>query len=118
MAGIAIIGGGVIGCAAAAWLAADGHEVMVYERRPEDRHASSGNAGLLAFPEITPLARPGVLKSVPRWLMDPLGPLALRWRELVSDVAESFRHGWLRMFRPGAHRKREHCGLWYERPVK
>lgn len=24
----------------------------------------------------------------------------------------------LRMFRPGAHRKRENCGLWYERPVK
>ncbi|KGM31621.1 FAD-dependent oxidoreductase, partial [Inquilinus limosus] len=66
MAGIAIIGGGVIGCAIAAWLAADGHEVTVYERRPEDRHASAGNAGMLAFPEITPLARPGVLRSVPR----------------------------------------------------
>ncbi|WP_395676893.1 NAD(P)/FAD-dependent oxidoreductase [Inquilinus sp.] len=84
MAGIAIIGGGVIGCATAAWLAADGHDVTVFERRPEDRHASSGNAGLLAFPEITPLARPGVLKSVPRWLMDPLGPLALRWRDLPA----------------------------------
>lgn len=84
MADIAIIGGGVIGCATAAWLAADGHEVTVFERRPEDRHASAGNAGLLAFPEITPLARPGVLKSVPRWLMDPLGPLALRWRDLPA----------------------------------
>ncbi|WP_225767333.1 FAD-binding oxidoreductase [Inquilinus sp. Marseille-Q2685] len=84
MAAIAIIGGGVIGCAAAAWLAADGHEVTVFERRPEDRHASAGNAGLLAFPEITPLARPGVLRSVPRWLMDPLGPLALRWRDLPA----------------------------------
>ncbi|MGK9231074.1 FAD-dependent oxidoreductase [Inquilinus limosus] len=84
MAGIAIIGGGVIGCATAAWLAADGHEVTVYERRPEDRHASAGNAGMLAFPEITPLARLGVLTSVPRWLMDPLGPLALRWRDLPA----------------------------------
>lgn len=84
MAGIAVIGGGVIGCAAAAWLAADGHAVTVYERRAEDRHASAGNAGLLAFPEITPLARPGVLGSVPRWLMDPLGPLALRWRDLPA----------------------------------
>lgn len=84
MASIAIIGGGVIGCAAAAWLATDGHEVTVYERRPEDRHASAGNAGLLAFPEITPLARPGVLRSVPGWLMDPLGPLALGWRDLPA----------------------------------
>ena len=24
----------------------------------------------------------------------------------------------LLMIRPGAHKKREHCGLWYERPVK
>ena len=63
MAGIAIIGGGVIGCATAAWMAAGGHEVTVFERRPEDRHASSGNAGLLAFPEITPLARPGVART-------------------------------------------------------
>lgn len=84
MTGIAVIGGGVIGCATAAWLAADGHAVTVYERQPDDRHASAGNAGLLAFPEITPLARPGVLGSVPRWLMDPLGPLALRWRDLPA----------------------------------
>lgn len=84
MAAIAILGGGVIGCATAAWLVADGHEVTVYEPRPEDRHASAGNAGMLAFPEITPLARPGVLRSVPRWLIDPLGPLALRWRDLPA----------------------------------
>ncbi|MBZ0229405.1 MAG: FAD-dependent oxidoreductase, partial [Bauldia sp.] len=68
MASIAIIGGGIIGSAAAVWLIADGHRVTVFERAPEGRPASTGNAGLIALPEISPLARPGILTSVPGWL--------------------------------------------------
>ncbi|MCB1497246.1 MAG: FAD-binding oxidoreductase [Bauldia sp.] len=82
MASIAVIGGGVVGCAAAAWLIADGHTVTVFERAIDERPASGGNAGLIALPEITPLARPGILGSVPGWLLDPLGPLSLRPRDL------------------------------------
>jgi glycine/D-amino acid oxidase-like deaminating enzyme len=74
MATIAVIGGGIVGCAAAAWLIAEGHQVTVFERAIDERPASTGNAGLIALPEITPLARPGVLASVPGWLLDPLGP--------------------------------------------
>lgn len=84
MATIAVIGGGVIGCAAAVWLIADGHHVTVFERAPDERPASAGNAGLIALPEITPLARPGIISSVPGWLIDPLGPLTLRARDLPS----------------------------------
>ncbi|KAB2874483.1 MAG: FAD-binding oxidoreductase [Bauldia sp.] len=82
MASIAIIGGGIIGSAAAVWLIADGHRVTVFERAPEGRPASTGNAGLIALPEISPLARPGILTSVPGWLLDPLGPLTIRFRDL------------------------------------
>ncbi|MCB1487119.1 MAG: FAD-binding oxidoreductase [Bauldia sp.] len=82
MATIAVIGGGIVGCAVAAWLIADGHKVTVFERAINERPASGGNAGLIALPEITPLARPGILASVPGWLLDPLGPLALRTRDV------------------------------------
>ena len=82
MATIAVIGGGIVGSAIAVWLIADGHKVTLFERDPSGRPASTGNAGLIALPEITPLARPGVLNSVPGWLMDPLGPLTLRLRDL------------------------------------
>jgi D-amino-acid dehydrogenase len=82
MAVIAVVGGGVIGAASAAWLIGDGHDVTLFERAPDERPASAGNAGLIALPEISPLARPGVVAAVPGWLLDPLGPLALRGRDL------------------------------------
>jgi D-amino-acid dehydrogenase len=83
---IGIVGGGIIGSAAAVWLLHDGADVTVFERDPDARPASTGNAGMLNLPEITPLARPGILASVPGWLMDPLGPLTLRARDVPSLV--------------------------------
>ena len=82
MALIGVVGGGVIGSAIAVWLIGDGHEVTLFERAPDERPASAGNAGLIALAEISPLARPGVIASVPGWLLDPLGPLALRLRDV------------------------------------
>ncbi len=84
MTSVAVIGGGIVGVAIANWLIADGFEVTVLERDPSGRSASAGNASVLALPEITPLARPGVLLSVPKWLMNPLGPLAVRVRDVPS----------------------------------
>ena len=84
MTTVAVIGGGLIGAASAAWLLADGFDVTVFERDPEGRPASAGGAGVIALPEISPLARAGTLMSVPGWMLDPLGPLSLRLRDLPS----------------------------------
>lgn len=84
MSSVGIIGGGLIGAASATWLRAEGHEVTLIEADPDARHASSGNAGVLAVPETDPLASLETLLSVPRYLLDPLGPLSLRWRDLPS----------------------------------
>jgi len=84
LATVAVVGGGLVGCAAAAWLIADGHAVTVFERDPMGRPASTGNAGVIALPEISPLARPGILAKAPRWLLDPLGPLSVRPRDLPA----------------------------------
>jgi D-amino-acid dehydrogenase len=81
---IAVVGAGIIGASIAVQLIGDGHEVVVYEREPEGRPASAGNASLVALPEIAPLASPGVLKAVPGWLLDPLGPLTIRWPDLPA----------------------------------
>ena len=40
--------------------------------------ASFGNAGMLSPDTATPIAMPGMLRKVPGWLRDPLGPLAVR----------------------------------------
>ena len=91
MARVAVVGGGIIGSAVGAWLLADGHKVTLFERAPEDRPASTGNAGLIALPNISPLARPGMLTKVPGWLLDPLGPLAVRARDLPALAPFLFR---------------------------
>ncbi|MFP5077105.1 NAD(P)/FAD-dependent oxidoreductase [Rhizobium sp. YIM 134829] len=84
MASIGVAGGGIIGCAVAATLAERGHAVTLFEPDLAGLPASAGNAGILAVPEVDPIARPDMLTQVPRWLIDPLGPLTLRWRDLPA----------------------------------
>jgi D-amino-acid dehydrogenase len=73
-----VIGAGIIGLAAAFELARAGRRVLLLDRSGVAAEASRGNAGALAFSDILPLASPGILRKVPLWLCDPLGPLTLR----------------------------------------
>lgn len=75
---IAVIGAGIIGLASAHALADEGHEVTVIDREGPAAGASRGNAGWLAHTDIDPIASPGLLRKVPGYLLDPLGPLAIR----------------------------------------
>ncbi|MBP2561757.1 D-amino-acid dehydrogenase [Neorhizobium galegae] len=72
-----VIGSGIIGTMSAHYLLEDGRSVLIIERGEVARGASSGNAGILAFPEIIPIAAPGMMWKAPKWLLDPLGPLSL-----------------------------------------
>src|SRR3954452_7103487 len=79
---VVVIGGGLVGLCSALHLQRAGLEVVVVDPGEPERAASFGNAGQFAVGEVVPISGPGVLKSVPRWLLDPLGPLAIRWRYL------------------------------------
>jgi D-amino-acid dehydrogenase len=81
---VGIIGAGIIGVAAACCLRRDGHAVFLLDPNEPGRGASFGNAGIFGTSSVVPLAMPGVLRQVPGWLRDPLGPLALRWRYLPA----------------------------------
>jgi D-amino-acid dehydrogenase len=74
---IAIIGAGIIGICAAAYLAEAGHAVTVLDRTGICEETSSGNAAAFAFSDVLPLAQKGMLRQVPKWLLDPLGPLSI-----------------------------------------
>jgi D-amino-acid dehydrogenase len=82
MAHIAVIGAGIVGMCCAAWLQRDGNAVTVIDPRAPGEGCSFGNAGLLSPGAIVPPVLPGAWRNIPRWLVDPLGPLALRWRYL------------------------------------
>jgi len=68
---VAVIGAGIVGVTSAYELAADGHEVTVFERRGSVAAESSfANAGVIAPGYVTPWAAPGmpwhVLSHLPR----------------------------------------------------
>jgi D-amino-acid dehydrogenase len=75
---VVVIGAGIVGLACAFHLRKDGLGVTVVDRDPEGDKASFGNAGGIGISEVVPAAVPGVFWRVPGWLLDPLGPLALR----------------------------------------
>jgi len=79
---VAVIGAGVVGVSSALCLLRDGWKVTIVDPEPPGTQTSYGNAGAISPQSINPMAGPGVLKQIPGWLADPLGPLALRWRYL------------------------------------
>jgi len=77
-----VVGAGVIGINVALALRQRGFAVTVVDERGPGLGTSFGNAGCIATAEITPISMPGLIWQVPRMLMDPLGPLAIRWSYL------------------------------------
>ena len=82
---IAVLGAGIVGLAAAHALADEGHVVTIIDREGPAAGTSRGNAGWIAHTDIDPIASPKMLRQVPRFLMDPLGPLAIR-REYILQI--------------------------------
>ncbi|HZQ62156.1 MAG TPA: FAD-dependent oxidoreductase [Casimicrobiaceae bacterium] len=74
----AVIGAGVVGLACASYLQMRGHAVTLVDPRAPGEYCSYGNAGAFSRASCVPLGLPGSWRKVPGWLMDPMGPLAIR----------------------------------------
>jgi D-amino-acid dehydrogenase len=81
---VGVIGAGMVGVCAASWLQRDGHSVFLVEAGEPGHGASFGNAGCFNGSSVTPVSMPGTIRNVPRWLLNPLGPLSLRWSYLPA----------------------------------
>jgi D-amino-acid dehydrogenase len=79
---VVVIGAGIVGMCCASTILRAGHRVIVLDRGAPGEGTSFGNAGCLNASSVVPISMPGVLSQVPRWLLDPEGPLVLRWRYL------------------------------------
>lgn len=79
---VVIVGAGIIGACAAAYLQRDGRAVTLIDHDAPGMGASFGNGGMFSASSIIPVAMPGVVRKVPGWLMDSEGPLTIRWSYL------------------------------------
>ena len=79
---IVVIGAGVVGVCVALYLQRDGHAVTLVDRQGPGEGASFGNGAVIGEESVVPVAMPGILGKVPGMLLDPLGPLAIRWSYL------------------------------------
>ncbi len=80
---VVVIGAGIVGLAVAYHLVLDGASVTLVDPDPDGDKASFGNAGGIAVTEVVPASVPGLVWKAPFWLLDPLGPLAVRPRHAL-----------------------------------
>lgn len=79
---VTVVGAGIVGVCSAAYLQREGYAVTVIDRQPPGMATSFGNAGSISPSAVLPVAMPGMIKRIPGWLLDPLGPLTIRWSYL------------------------------------
>ena len=81
-----IIGAGIVGICTAISLLEKGFDVVLVDRDGPAEGASHGNAGVISPWTCVPQSMPGTWRSIPKWLLDPEGPVALRWGYLPKFI--------------------------------
>ena len=91
---VVVIGAGMVGVCAASYIQRAGHQVVIVDPQPPGEWASFGNAGCFNPSSVVPIAGPDTLKKVPGYLLDPLGPLAIRWSYLPQIAPWLLRYAY------------------------
>lgn len=96
---VAIIGAGIVGACSAVEALRHGFRVTIIDPAEPggEQSASYGNGCWLSPMSVIPPAVPGLWKKVPKFLMDPLGPLAIRWSyfpRVAPWLVRYLRAGW------------------------
>ncbi len=95
-----VVGAGIVGVCSGLELQKRGWSVTIIDRLPPGEGCSFGNAGILAAQAVVPVAMPGILKKVPRMLIDYESPLKVR----LGSLSTTFP--WLIKFLQAANEKR------------
>lgn len=79
---VVVIGAGIVGATCALTMQRRGHRVTLIDREAPGMGCSFGNGGAISPDFCVPMSMPGMLRRIPKWLTDPLGPLSLDWRQV------------------------------------
>ena len=91
---VAVVGAGIIGATVALELQRHGMAVTLIDKGEPGMECSFGNGGAISPDFCVPSSMPGMLKRVPGWFADPLGPLVVRWGRLPAALPWLVR--WIR----------------------
>jgi D-amino-acid dehydrogenase len=96
MTHVAVIGAGILGACSALAALREGFDVTIIEPGEPggEQAASYGNGCWLSPASVVPPAVPGLWRKVPKFLSDPLGPLAIRWSYLPRVAPWLARYLW------------------------
>jgi len=73
-----VIGAGIVGSSCAWHLQRKGLQVTLIDHELPGQSCSFGNASCIATSGVIPLSYPGMIKKIPGWLLDPVGPMSIR----------------------------------------
>lgn len=87
-----VLGAGIIGLCSAYYLQQAGFNVTVIDQESEvGRQTSFANGAQLSYSYVAPLAAPGVLSQVPKWLLNPDAPMRLKPSLNPADICWGIR---------------------------
>ena len=81
-----VIGAGIVGASCAWHLQQKGLQVTLLDHQLPGQACSYGNASCLAVSGVVPFSDPGLIKKVPGWLLDPLGPMRIRPKDFPALI--------------------------------
>jgi D-amino-acid dehydrogenase len=95
-----VVGAGTVGASCAWFLQRRGAQVTLIDSQGPGQATSFGNAGCISKTSVFPFSYPGVIRKLPGWLLDPNGPVRIRWSQLPRVAP------WLyRFWRAGSTRR-------------
>jgi len=105
---VAVVGAGIIGVTIAYELQRRGRDVVLIDRCAPGQGASYGNMASIAVTEFMPASRPSIWAQMPKWLLDPEGPVRIRPSYLPRLIPWFIR--FLEASRPSRVRELEAAG--------
>jgi len=83
---VVVLGAGIVGICCALELQRRGYQVTLIDRRGPGEETSSGNAGILSYSNITPIATPALLGRLHRLIFNRDADLLLHYPHLLSLI--------------------------------